>query len=195
VGTGLVWYAAYGSNLSSARLRSYLAGGLPTGGSRVHPGARDPSPPRADVPLDLPGSLFFAGDSSQWGGGGVALYDPTVPGPTAARAYLLTVGQLVDLAAQEMYRVPRDDDPLEAVLAAPLPGGRHEAGPGLYETLVEVGRRDGLPVLTFTSPHGRDAASLVPPSPAYAEVLFTGLAESRGWGREEFDAYLARVTG
>jgi len=195
VSDGLVWYAAYGSNLSAARLRSYLAGGLPEGGSRAHPGARDPSPPRADVPLDLPGSLFFAGDSSQWGGGGVAFYDPRAPGPTAARAYLLTVGQLVDLAAQEMYRVPVDDDPLEAVLAAPLPGGSHRVGPGLYETLVEVGRRNGLPVLTFTCPHGRDAVERVPPSPAYAEVLFAGLAESRGWTREEFDAYLARVTG
>lgn len=192
---GLVWYVSYGSNMSAARLRSYLAGGLPPGGSRVHPGARDPSPPRADAAVDLPGALFFAGDSSQWGGGGVAFYDPEVPGPTAARAYLLTVGQLVDLAAQEMYRVPRGDDPLEAVLAGPLPGGRHHAGPGLYETLVEVGRRDDLPMLTFTSPHGRDAVTTVPPSPAYADVLFAGLAESRGWTRGRFDAYLAGVTG
>lgn len=49
--TGLVWYAAYGSNLAAVRLRCYLAGGRPPGGARTYPGARDPSPPRRDIPI------------------------------------------------------------------------------------------------------------------------------------------------
>ena len=41
-------------------------------------------------------------------------------------------------------------------MAGPLDGGRHQLGPGRYETLVEVGRHDDLPLLTFTAPHGTD---------------------------------------
>ena len=191
----LVWYVSYGSNMSSARLASYLAGGVPAGGRRENPGARDPSPPRRSEPVDLPGALYFAGESPQWGGG-VAFYDhdATDRGPTCARAYLVTAAQLADVAAQEMYRVPAAGDPVEAVLLAGF-DGRHQVGPGRYETLLEVGRLDGHPMLVFTSPHGLDAVEHTRPSPAYVEVLATGLRESRGWGAAEVAAYVARVVG
>ncbi len=80
-------------------------------------------------------------------------YDHATPGWTAARAYLVTTRQLADIAAQEMYRLPVDGDPLEEILLSPLPEGRHTFGDGRYETLVEVGTYDDLPLLTFTSPH------------------------------------------
>ncbi len=192
-----VWYVSYGSNMSSERLACYLEGGCPPGGSRANPGAHDPSPPRRDVPVDLPGALYFAGDSPQWGGG-VAFYDHEATGPTAARAYLVTAEQFADIAAQEMYRVPEPGDPLAEVVLGGLggEGSRHHVGPGRYETLVEVGRRDGLPMLTFTSPHGRDAVAHAAPSPAYVAMLATGLRESRGWGHERVEAYVAgRLVG
>jgi hypothetical protein len=153
---GDVWYVSYGSNMSADRLAVYLEGGKPPGGRRENPGARDSSPPRRSVPVDLPGALFFAGDSRQWGGG-VAFYDhdataPGQGGPTAARAYLVTAEQFADVAAQEMYRVPQEGDPLEEVVIGGIDGGVHRAGPGHYETLVEVGRLDGAPLLLFTAP-------------------------------------------
>ncbi len=58
---GDVWYVSYGSNMSGARLTAYLEGGVPPGGTRANPGARDDSPPRRSVPVDLPGALYFAG--------------------------------------------------------------------------------------------------------------------------------------
>ncbi|ROR92236.1 histone deacetylase [Nocardioides aurantiacus] len=191
----LVWYVSYGSNMAADRLAAYLAGGVPAGGRRANPGARDATPPRRSEPVDLPGALYFAGESPQWGGG-VAFYDhdATDRGPTAARAYLVTAAQFADVAAQEMHRVPAEGDPVEQVL---LDGfeGRHEVGPGRYETLLEVGRLEGLPLLVFTSPHGIDAVPHTQPAPHYLAMLATGLRESRGWDEARFAAYVDRVRG
>lgn len=193
-----VWYVSYGSNMASARLATYLGGGVPAGGSRHNPGARDATPPLRSAPVDLPGALYFAGESRQWGGG-VAFYDhaATDRGPTCARAYLVTVGQFADIAAQEMYRTPSDEDPVEALLGGLLgaAAGPHRVGPGRYETLVDVGRRDGLPMLCFTATEGIDDVEHRPPSPAYAETLAVGLRESRGWSDDCVSAYLDRVSG
>jgi hypothetical protein len=188
-----VWYVSYGSNMCAARLACYIEGGRPVGGRRSNPGARDGRLPRRSIPVDLAGTVYFAGESPQWGGG-VAFYDHATPGFTAARGYLVTAAQLSDIAAQEMYRVPQPGDPLEQVVLNPLDGGRYEVGPGRYETLVEVGRFDGMPLLTFTSPHGREHAVLTQPSPAYLEMMTIGLRESRGWHDERIAAYLATIT-
>ena len=191
---GDVWYVSYGSNMSEARLAAYLEGGVPPGGRRANPGARDASPPRRSVPVDLPGALYFAGDSPQWHGG-VAFYDHDAAcGPTAARAYLITAHQFADIAAQEMYRVPQEGDPLVEVVLGGIDGGRHHVGPGHYETLVEVGRLEGVPMLLFTAPHGIDHVEHTQPSAAYLAMLSAGLRESRRWGDAEIEAYFTRVT-
>lgn len=189
---GEVWYVSYGSNMCAARLACYLEGGCPPGGTRHNPGARDPRPPRHSVAVHLPGSVYFAGDSTQWGGG-VAFYDHETPGPAAARAYLVTAQQFADIAAQEMHRVPDPEDPIEEVVLGSLGsglGGRHRVGPGRYETLVEVGRIGGAPLLTFTAPHGIDHVEHNEPSPAYLSMLAEGLSEAHGWGQAEAAGYL-----
>lgn len=188
-----VWYVSYGSNMSRARLGCYLEGGCPPGATTTYVGARNPAAPVEAVPVDLPGRLYFAGDSPVWGGG-VAFYDPDVPGPTAARAYRITAQQFADVAAQEMHRIPEEGDPLEEVVIGGLPEERHTAGPGHYETLVEVGQRDGLPMLTFTAPHGWESVPHSPPSEAYLAMLAEGLADSRDWDARQVDDYLAAVS-
>ena len=187
-----VWYVSYGSNMSSERLACYIEGGRPPGGTRTNPGARDRRLPERSVPVDLPGTVYFAGESPQWGGG-VAFYDHETPGWTAARGYLVTAGQLADIAAQEMYRVPQDGDPLEEIVLGSLEGGRHEVGPGRYETLVEVGRHEDVPLLTFTAPHGVDHVEHTVPSDAYLDAVRLGLRESRGWDDERLATYLDSV--
>jgi hypothetical protein len=191
-----VWYVSYGSNMSADRLACYIEGGLPPGGSRANPGARDRTFPARSVPVDLPGRLYFAGESPQWGGG-VAFYDHAATSDpaagTAARGYLVTAGQLADIAAQEMYRVPHEGDPLEKVVLGDLEGGRHEVGPGRYETLVEVGRNQDLPMLTFTSPHGHDHVAHTQPSESYLDTMRTGLQESRGWDEKQVASYFDGV--
>lgn len=101
----MLWYVAYGSNLHRDRFLCYLAGGRPAGAARTYTGCRDPRPPAADRPVLLPGGIYFAQTSPVWGGG-VAFYDPSLPGLAPARAYLLTTGQFSDVLAQEMRRAP-----------------------------------------------------------------------------------------
>ena len=184
-----VWYVSYGSNMSASRLACYIEGGRPPGGARTNPGCRDRTPPARCVPVDLPGRLYFAGESPQWGGG-AAFYDHETPGPTAARGYLVTPGQLADIAAQEMYRVPSPDDPLEQVVLAGLSEGRHVIGTGRYETLVEVGRLEDLPMYTFTAAHRAHDVPHTEPASAYLAVLAAGLREARAWDQERIAAYL-----
>jgi hypothetical protein len=92
-----------------------------------------------------------------------------------------------------MYRIPQQGDPLEEVVAGPLEDGRHTAGPGHYETLVEVGRHDDVPLLTFTSPHGVEHVEHNAPSQAYLSMLETGLRESRGWQDDEVAEYFEAI--
>jgi hypothetical protein len=185
----LVWYVSYGSNMSRGRLGCYLGGGRPPGAAVTYLGARDTTPPRAEAGVALPGRLYFAGESHVWGGG-VAFYDHDVPGPTPAKAYLVTAEQFADIAAQEMHRLPDPDDPLEEVITSIPEGGRHRAGPGHYETLIDVGRRDGLPMLTFTSPNGSTAVEHTEPSDAYLAMIANGLQEAHGWGKAEVSEHL-----
>lgn len=188
-----VWYVSYGSNMCRDRLGCYLRGGRPPGAAVEYVGARNPSDPRDDLAVELPGSLYFAGESPIWGGG-VAFYDHDAPGPTPARAYRISAEQFTDVAAQEMHRIPEPGDPLEEVIIGGLDAGRHEAGPGHYETLIEVGRHEGLPMLTFTAPHGREAVPHTRPTPAYLAMLADGLRESHGWDDERVEAYFASLT-
>ena len=192
---GEVWYVSYGSNMAADRLACYIEGGVPAGGTRANPGARDPRPPRASIGVELPGSVYFAGHSPQWGGG-VAFYDHEAPGPAFGRAYLVTAGQFADIAAQEMYRVPDPEDPIEEIVIGGLDpeyAGRHHVGPGHYETLVEVGRIAGAPMLTFTAPHGLDHVEHTEPSPEYLAMLASGLQEAHGWDHAEVARYFARL--
>ncbi|GIG88337.1 histone deacetylase [Plantactinospora endophytica] len=186
-----VWYAGYGSNLDAERFRCYLSGGRPPGGSRDHPGCRDSSPPLDDRPVLLAGGLYFALESRTWTGG-MAFYDPELPGAVAARAYLLTADQFADVAAQEMHRLP--SGPLELIAAA-VADGRASTGPGRYETVVCAGVLDGCPVLTLTAPWRAGDVPPNPPAPAYVATIARGLRASHGWTDERVADYLAGCPG
>jgi hypothetical protein len=184
-----VWYASYGSNLSSDRFQCYLSGGRPEGASRTYPGARNPNPPEDDRALTLPGEMFFAWESPTWGGG-IAFYDAAAAGATLTRAYLVTEQQFADVAAQEMHRQPGADLDLSQVLEH----SRDEVGPGRYETLHLVGELEGAPVLTFTTP---DPAGLQhnSPAPAYVRMIAEGLREAHELSDEDIAAYLLARPG
>ncbi|GAA4217880.1 histone deacetylase [Actinocatenispora rupis] len=185
-----VWYAAYGSNMLPDRLRCYLRGGRPPGGRRTYPGCRDGSDPADSAALRIDGGLYFAGESRAWTGG-MAFLDHRLPESTPAAAYLLTVGQFSDVVAQEMHREPGTDLPLGEVLAT----GRARLGPGRYETLVRVGTRGGLPVLTFTSPGRADEQAWSRPAPAYLGMIAAGLHRTHGWSVGPIVDHLASLRG
>ncbi|WP_285700950.1 histone deacetylase [Actinomadura sp. NBRC 104412] len=185
-----VWYVAYGSNLCGERFACYLSGGRPRGGRRVYTGCRDTSPARDVRSVTLPGGIYFALESLTWGGG-MAFYDPALPGRAAARAYLLSRAQFCDVVSQEMRREVGEDFDLSRVLAT----GRQVIGPGRYETLIKVGEHDGHPMLTFTSPDGSDGARLNAPSAPYLTMVGNGLREAHGWTARRAAGYLSTRPG
>jgi len=174
--TDLVWYVAYGSNLSSARFSWYVDR------------CRDTTPPRRWAAIEAPHRLLFARTSARWEDAGVAFLDP-VPTPgvrTLGRAWLLTREQFADVLAQECglpvgsLEVP----PLEAACVVAQPGH-------WYGCMVAMGRREGWPMVTFTD---ESAATLAPggPGPAYQAVIADGLAEAHGLTPAEAADYIAR---
>lgn len=181
-----VWYVAYGSNTNAARFGCYLSGGRPRGARRTYRGCRDQSPPVRDVGIRLAGGLTFAGSSTVWGGG-IAFFDPSADGELAARAYLLTFGQLSDVVAQEIRRPVGSDLELGSGV------DRRWALPSAaYETLLHVGDRDGLPMFTITSLQNLDPTA---PSAPYLRTMLDGLGETFGWTPDKRADYLSRAPG
>jgi hypothetical protein len=140
-------------------------------------------------PVSLPGSVVFAWESPTWGGG-IAFLDPTGPGTSRATAYLVTPRQFSDVHAQEMWREPGVDLDLAPLLAS----GRHEVGPGRYETLHVAGELEGRPVLAFSAP---DADALEPraPAAAYLATMAEGLRDTHGLADGEIVDYLLGCPG
>jgi hypothetical protein len=152
-----VWYVAYGSNLSRERFRYYIRGGRPDGSARDFPGCRDTSDPLDSFGILIGGGVYFAGHSLSWRAG-MAFYDPRANAEVAARAYLITAEQFVDVLAQETRRSPG----ITLDLAPAFRGDRYSEGVGGYSILVRVGERQGLPLVTFTRDR-RTAPSLAAP--------------------------------
>nr|WP_285760157.1 histone deacetylase [Nocardiopsis ansamitocini] len=176
--------------MSSDRLGCYIEGGMPPGGTRANPGCRDRAAPRDSRAVWLSGGVYFALRSPMWGGG-LAVYDPALPGAAPARAHLVTTAQFSDIAAQEMYREPGTDLDLSTVLSR----GRHQLGEGRYETLLRLGVLEGHPVLGFTAPWPMARVETVAPSAAYLRTIGTGLSAAHDWGTGRIGAYLANRPG
>ena len=177
----LVWYAAFGSNLSTARLGCYLAGGLPRGAAREYEGCRDPSPPRAHRAITLEGRVRFAGESRVWGGG-MAFFAPGPDGAVHARAYLLRQEQFGDLVAQESRH------PVGQALVLAESGPTRHGLSQVYDVVLDLGELDGTRLLTLSSLRDHPAN---PPSAAYLRTMMEGLAEGFGLDPEEQISYLA----
>jgi hypothetical protein len=181
-----VWYVAYGSNMNAERFGCYISGGRPRGARRTYLGCRDQSPPVRDVGIRLSGGVVFAGESSVWGGG-IAFYDPDADCELAARAYLLTFGQLSDVVAQETRRPVGSDLELGSGVDR-----RWALASAAYETLLHVGEREGLSMFTITSLQNLDPA---PPSAPYVRTMLDGLGETFGWTADERAQYVMRAPG
>ncbi len=181
-----VWYVAYASNLNSARFSCYISGGQPAGALRSYLGCRDQSPPRHDLAVHLDGGLVFAGKSTVWGGG-VAFYKPDAVGQLAARAYLITFGQFADVVAQETRRPVGSPLPTDGGLGQRWPLRSH-----FYETVLKLGDKAGMPMLTITSRQNLKPAA---PSAAYLRTMLGGLAETFDWTPDAQAQYLLRARG
>lgn len=203
-GDQLVWYVNFGSNLLRSRFDCYISGGKPDGSTRTFTGCRDDSMSRDTRSLEIPYSLYFAGNSRTWRHEGNDENRPSGrayvglrPGKdtTKARAYLITREQFEDVTAQENgidMLDPIDLDELEK--SGHLSAGI-DAEPGriIYDELVHCGRIDGLHAVSFTS--SQRISPYTKPSKAYLRVMASGLMEAHGLRPEAVEAYLSTKPG
>ena len=184
----MIWYAAYGSNLSRERFDVYLRGGTPVGGAHAYPGCRDPSPPAVDRPWECGFGLRFGGASQTWGGG-VALIDGT-PGdlPTKLRLYRITLEQFEDVVAQENWL-----EPGSIILAGVAFAPHHVIGPDhTYRVVLSLGELDDARVLTVTQD---GAVTTAAPTIRYLRHIAQGLREAHGCTDAEIADYLVARPG
>ncbi len=184
----MIWYAAYGSNLSRSRFDVYLEGGTPTGAVHAYPGCRDSSPPIDDRSWECACELRFGGRSQTWGGG-VAL---VVPGPsevpTKLRLYGLTLEQFEDVVAQENWLEPGSVELTEAVSDP-----HHIIGPDhTYRVVLSLGEFEATPVLTITQDASTATAA---PTIRYLRHIAQGLREAHGCSDAQIARYLAGRPG
>ena len=117
----------------------------------------------------------------------MAFYNPHADGELAARAYLLTFGQLSDVVAQESRRPIGNDLTLGSGVDR-----RWAMRSNIYETLMHVNDRDELPMLTITSLQDLEPT---PPSAPYLRTMLDGLGEAFGCTVDARVHYLLRAHG
>jgi len=200
VADGMVWYAAYGSNLCRERFLTYIRGGRYAGkpSDEREPGCPDGhrDPPQGEAPILIPHRLYFAGDAPGWGGGGVAFVDTARDDAarTYGRMFRVTRRQFEEVLRQENDYAERVTVTLERLTA---PGDRLDVGPdGRYRRVLYLGQRDGVPVVTFTASLSGPSGSTAVPSLAYLRTIVRGLAETYAdLTADEATAYLAHALG
>ena len=182
----LVWYAAYGSNLSWERFRCYLQGGKPADGDRTYPGSRDRSEPRESRDGWLPYGFHFARRSTVWGGG-VAFVDPATSGRLPVRLWLITREQFADVFAQENRLIdPPQLDERDATHSV------RRVAASWYGTIVRGPDVEETAVLTFTAAEPAAAAA---PTVPYLQTMAVGLRESHGWTTARTAEHLCASAG
>lgn len=186
-----IWYVSYGSNLCEERFHCYIKGGKPHGAVKHEKGCRDKTLPKKNERVTLPYQLYFAKNSSKWGKGGVAFigHQKEKSAKTMGRMYYITDEQFIDVTAQEnnSESVTIDFDKL-------FQNGYQTINAGWYGRLVYLGKKDGVPMLTFTSNQDIGSEVFKVPSLAYITTIANGLMEL-GLNKNEVIDYFLQCYG
>ncbi len=158
-----VWYACYGSNLSSKRFGYYIYGGYFEAQDRPYKGCTDTTPWSASEIKTFKGRIYFGNRSQRWHDGGVAFFKPDGDGQVLMRLYQITWGQLQDVQIQEGI------------------------GDGWYDDCHRLGEHQGLPVYTLTA---KRLPFSNPPCDDYLDLIARALHEECGMTEEGAKRYL-----
>lgn len=156
----------------------------------IDPGCNDKSLPRKVNPVEIPFSLYFAGESLRWGGGRALIKSATNGKFAKARAYLITFDQFNDIVAQENW--PYEVDKVPSINKIRTDGS-FIVGKGNYSRVVYCGDLQGYPMFSFTSPVG--LTEINKPSAAYLKTIAAGLNEAFGFNGLQSAEYLLDFEG
>jgi hypothetical protein len=175
-----VRYLAYGSNLSHARLRTYIDGADAASAFGHHEPCEDSSATPAIASHWIHGRLVFAGHSMRWGGGS-ATVDLSA---TSERFFAVEY----ELSRTQFAHLIRHESPANTVgldWPALLEQGLCTVGEGGHGTVARPRGLQGFLVTTTPPPRRTE------PPAAYLATMRLGLLE---WMSEpEVDAYLGRI--
>lgn len=130
-----------------SRVMCYIAGGKPDGASRLHLGCRDKTVPFESFGVIFKGSVYYAGNSTMWGGG-VLFADFGTDDYSLGRVHMITREQFEYVAAQECgLEAGMKGINFEALMVEDVANDKSL----LYGYSVLVGYISGTPVVSFTN--------------------------------------------
>lgn len=190
-----VWYASYGSNISTERFLCYIKGGKAIGAETSELGCRDQSMPLMMENIIINKQQYFAKSSKRWQERGVAFIDDiTSDERTLGRMYLITSEQFEDVVKQENHM--HVEESLDVRLHEAAKNGSAIVIPGSwYGRIVYLGEKQGYPIYTFTNTTDLAMEVFKAPSKEYLQMIGSGLKENYGMDKEALSIYFMHKSG
>ncbi len=187
-----IWYACYGSNILEERFLCYIKGGKPNGAKTTYDGCNNKSLPAENEVFYFNFELYFAKESRNWDNGGVA-FIRTLLEPqelTIGRIYLITKGQLIDIAKQETGTKTELKIDFDKTIED---GSYIFKRPSWYGNILYLGQHNGNPIFTLTNEN--DLQPFTKPSKNYIKTIVEGIKEAHNFDEKTILKYLRTKGG
>lgn len=188
-----IWYASYGSNISTERFMCYIQGGKPEGATRTYEGCKDKNRPLEQKPIKIPHELYFAKNAEVWNGGGVCFINPekNENAETLGNMYLITRQQFMDVVQQEnntneLIEIDFDKAQKQHSLVV-----RENSW---YGNLLFLGKKNNYPIFTFTNENYL-LSEINPPNQYYLKTIIKGLIDTHQLNQTELEDYFLSKKG
>lgn len=187
-----IWYACYGSNILEERFICYIKGGQPKGAQTKYEGCTDKTLPADNEDFYICSELYFARESSNWDNGGVAfirtLFEPQTS--TIGRIFLITKGQLIDIAKQETKTTTELTIDFDSAIKD---GSYIFKRPSWYGNLLYLGQQGDYPIFTLTNENDLQPATR--PSKSYLKTICEGIKEVHNFDNATILGYFKTKIG
>lgn len=188
-----VWYACYGSNILEQRFLCYIKGGQPQGAATIYEGCKDKTLPTDSEDFYISSELYFAQNSKNWDNGGVAFvrtsFEPKAL--TIGKIYLITKGQLVDIARQETKTKGKLTIDFEKAIQDEF--YIFKKLPSWYGNLLYLGHHNDYPIFTLTNEN--NLQTVTRPSKSYLKIIIEGIKEAHNFDNPTIFEYLRTKRG
>lgn len=190
-----IWYASYGSNISTNRFLCYIKGGQAIGATTSEEGCRDNTLPIKYENILINRKQYFSKNSKRWQNKGVAFLDNgTSKEVTYGRMYLVTKMQFEDIVKQE--NVIKVSEKLDCKLEEARKFGSAVVVPGSwYGRILFLGEFDKYPIFTFTNVDEMSDENIVSPSEKYIQMIGRGLIENYNFDLNTLTEYFLEKKG
>jgi hypothetical protein len=148
--------------------------------------------PTENEDLYIGADLYFAKESRNWDNGGIAfirtLFEPQAS--TIGRIYLITKGQLIDIARQE----PKTTNELTIDFDIAIKNGSYVfKRPSWYGNLLYLGQQREFAILTLTNEN--DLQPFTKPSKNYLNTICRSIKEAHNFDSKTIFEYLRTKRG